>query len=263
MENNEDHRLKNIVLAKHLNEKKIELRERKKNIHSLETQVRSQKLKNSKLEYSQLTVLDGINRFKRQLDETFIQNTIGYISLSEQIEQLQSQTAQNPNQSGSIGGFNSSFDASKSSFHSKVTFSNYSLNSSGLLNKNIPITNTSSCDGFDSSFENNINASNIFPINATSNDSVFDTTFIEDDVDVKMYSSEKIQKKSRKRTKTTSIKKVKNESFKTSSTCTDQQSSSNCSILSSRGRLIKKVNYSEDAQAINSRFKYYFGDIFG
>lgn len=263
MEGSEDHRQQNITLAKNLNETKVQLREKKKDIVSYKSQLRSQEDVNYKLKNDQLAVLEHVNQLKNQLDETFVHNTIGYMILSKQMERFQTQVFQNARKSGSyrpIGGFNSTFNDSRSSYHSKIKFSRNSLNSSAsLLGRNASITNTSRRSGCDFSFENNMNANNTFRLNSTSNDSLFNTAFIEDDVDMEKCSSKKAKKKSTKQSKATSIKKVKTKSVKQSSTSTYtelQQSSANCSIISSRGRLVKKVDYKEDAQHA-SKFKYF------
>lgn len=265
MEDSEDHRQQNITLAKNLNQTKVELREKKKDIVLYKSQLRFQEDVNYKLQKDHLEVLENVNQLKNQLDETFVRNTIGYMNLSKQMEQLQTKVFQNARKSGSyrpIDGFNSTlnstFNDSRSSFHSKVKFSRNSLNSSAsLFGRNASITNTSRRSDFDFSFENNMNANNTFRLNSTSNDSLFNTAFIEDDVDMEKCSSKKIKKKSTKQRKATSMKKVKTKSVKQSSTYTElQQSSANCSIISSRGRLVKKVDYKEEAQHA-SKFKYF------
>lgn len=78
---NEDHREKNILLAKNLNQVKMDLRSKKKDVSELRSQLRMEKQRNSKLESDQVSVLQRIDFLKQQLDDTFYRNTIGYINL--------------------------------------------------------------------------------------------------------------------------------------------------------------------------------------
>lgn len=91
---NEDHREKNILLAKNLNQVKMDLRCKKKDLLELRSQLRMQKQRNSKLESDQVSILHRIDFLKQQLDDTFYKNTVGYIHLSKQLDQMHHDSVQ-------------------------------------------------------------------------------------------------------------------------------------------------------------------------
>lgn len=94
MGDSEDHREKNILLAKNLNEVKMDLRCKKRNIVTLQTQLRHEQQRNSKLELDQVSIVNRIDTLKKQLDDTFIKNTFGYIHLSKQLDAMHQDSIQ-------------------------------------------------------------------------------------------------------------------------------------------------------------------------
>lgn len=106
----EDHREKNILLAKNLNQVKMDLRCKKKDLLDLRTQLRAEKQRNSKLESGQMTILQRIDFLKQKLDDTFYKNTVGYINLSKQLDQMHHDSVQSFNDtSSSAGDLNATF----------------------------------------------------------------------------------------------------------------------------------------------------------
>lgn len=100
----EDHREKNILLAKNLNQVKMDLRNKKKDLLDLRTQLRVEQQRNSKLESDQMSILQRIDFLKQKLDDTFFKNTVGYINLSKQLEQMHHDSVQSLNDTGSFSG---------------------------------------------------------------------------------------------------------------------------------------------------------------
>lgn len=95
MSENDDHREKNILLAKNLNAVKMDLRLKKKDLADLSMELRNEKTRNYRLETEQVTILNSIDSIKKQLDETFLKHTVGYIQLSQQINQMHQKTIEN------------------------------------------------------------------------------------------------------------------------------------------------------------------------
>lgn len=85
----EDHREKNILLAKNLNDVKMDLRTKKKDLMALKNQLRQEKQRNSMLQSEQMSLVNRIDHLKKQLDETFLKSTFGYIQLSQQLDEMQ------------------------------------------------------------------------------------------------------------------------------------------------------------------------------
>lgn len=88
MLSNDDHREKNILLAKNLNDVKMDLRTKKKDLAYLKAELRLEKSRNSILETDQMSILKRIDNLKKELDDTFTKNTFGYIHLSKQLDQM-------------------------------------------------------------------------------------------------------------------------------------------------------------------------------
>lgn len=125
MSSQEDHREKNILLAKNLNIVKMDLRSKKKDLITLQSQLRMEKQRNSKLESEQMSIKNRIDYLKRQLDETFLKNTFGYIQLSQQLEQMHEDNIESGYESSIIGESNAistanNFGARESTFLSKI-----------------------------------------------------------------------------------------------------------------------------------------------
>lgn len=95
MAEQEDHREKNILLAKNLNEVKMNLRSKKRDLVKLQALLRAEQERNSRLELEQTSILNRLDGLKKQLDETFIKNTFNYIQLSKQIEEMHQDSIQN------------------------------------------------------------------------------------------------------------------------------------------------------------------------
>lgn len=132
MSSQEDHREKNILLAKNLNLVKMDLRSKKKDLLTLKSQLRMEKQRNSKLESEQMSIKNRIDFLKQQLDETFLKNTFGYIQLSTQLEKMHQDSVQSANDSQVMGESDVSntmaaFDAQQSTFLAKIKMMSESL----------------------------------------------------------------------------------------------------------------------------------------
>lgn len=92
-----DHREKNILLAKNLNQVKMDLRTKKQDLLDVRTQLRMEKQRNSRLESDQMSILQRIDFLKQKLDDTFYNNTVGYINLSKQLDQMHHDSVQSFN----------------------------------------------------------------------------------------------------------------------------------------------------------------------
>lgn len=128
----EDHREKNILLAKNLNLVKMDLRSKKKDLQTLKSELRMEKQRNSKLESEQMTIKNRIDFLKQQLDETFLKNTFGYIQLSQQLELMHQESVQSVNDSGITGESDvlnsmAAFDAQQLTFLAKIKMMSESL----------------------------------------------------------------------------------------------------------------------------------------
>lgn len=94
MADSEDHRQKNILLAKNLNDVKMNLQAKRKDIASLQTQLREERQQNEKMKMEQVSILNRIDTLKKQLDDTFIKNTIGYFHLLKKLDQMHQDSIQ-------------------------------------------------------------------------------------------------------------------------------------------------------------------------
>lgn len=115
----EDHREKNILLAKNLNQVKMNLRSKMKDLLDLRSQLRMEKQRNSKLELDQMSILQRIDFLKHQLDDTFYKNTVGYMHLSKQLDQMHQESVQCQNETSlSSGELNATFTTNNNSVQS-------------------------------------------------------------------------------------------------------------------------------------------------
>lgn len=87
MAENEDHRQKNIQLAKKLNEVKENLRKYREENITLKKKYQSSKIQVTKLQ-NEKEILNSFFQYKHQLDKKFVQHSTGYIQLSQQIDQV-------------------------------------------------------------------------------------------------------------------------------------------------------------------------------
>lgn len=140
MSENDDHREKNILLAKNLNAVKMDLRLRTKDLANLHTELRNEKTRNYRLESEQVTILNCIDSIKKQLDETFLKHTVGYIHLSRQIDQMHQKSIESSMLDVSSKHANSIVKAGHSVFLDEIKklgqsmVSNNSIGGSLLLN---------------------------------------------------------------------------------------------------------------------------------
>lgn len=196
MADSEDHREKNILLAKNLNEVKMDLRCKKRDIVSLQTQLRHEQQRNSKLELDQVSIVNRIDTLKKQLDDTFIKNTFGYIHLSKQLDAMHQDSIQSIGNSSmlsppTIANSTESLFLEKIKIFSESLISNSenhdvsnnrSMNETKLTNSTHSISFNSFEIGLNSTFvkdteaETNANAD-------SSEDSVLNTTFSTDQLE--------------------------------------------------------------------------------
>lgn len=142
MADSEDHREKNILLAKNLNEVKIDLRKRKKDLASLQTKLRFEQQRNSKLELEQVTILNRIDFLKKQLDETFIKNTFGYIDLSRQLDEMHQNSIQSIGDTSIFSvSTSSAVNSTHSSFLAKIKAFSATLTTDDSIAEHEPSNN--------------------------------------------------------------------------------------------------------------------------
>lgn len=121
----EDHREKNILLAKNLNQVKMDLRTKKQDLLDVRTQLRMEKQRNSRLESDQMSILQRIDFLKQKLDDTFYNNTVGYINLSKQLDQMHQDSVQCFNDSSLVSGdlnatYSANNNAAQTTFLDKI-----------------------------------------------------------------------------------------------------------------------------------------------
>lgn len=118
-----DHREKNILLARNLNQVKMDLRTKKQDLLDVRTQLRLEKQRNSRLESDQMTILQRIDFLKQKLDDTFYNNTVGYINLSKQLDQMHHDSVQCFNNTSLISGdLNATYSANNNAAAAQTTF---------------------------------------------------------------------------------------------------------------------------------------------
>lgn len=123
MSSSDDHRKKNILLAKNLNDVKVDLRNKKKDLAFLKSQLRLEKKRNSNLQTVQMSILNRIDSLRKELDDTFVKNTFGYIHLSKQLDQMHQNSVRRVSENGlsaEMIAANSTYASSHSSFLSKI-----------------------------------------------------------------------------------------------------------------------------------------------
>lgn len=169
MTDSEDHREKNILLAKNLNEVKMDLRVKKKDLMAVKSQLRLEKQRNSKLATEQITILNQINGLKKELEETFLKNTFGYLHLSKQLDQMHEFSMQKVSETSALGStihlsVTNQCNSSESSLLAKLkTFtesfmsSNANMSQSTTSNTSV-LSNTSMID-FEGSFSQSMTQS--------------------------------------------------------------------------------------------------------
>lgn len=121
----EDHREKNILLAKNLNQVKMDLRTKKQDLLDVRTKLRLEKQRNSRLESDQMSILQRIDFLKQKLDDTFYNNTVGYINLSKQLDQMHHDSVQCFNDTSLVSGdlnatFSTNNNAAQTTFLDKI-----------------------------------------------------------------------------------------------------------------------------------------------
>lgn len=238
MDEIQNHRDNNIILAKNLNQAKVDLREKKRNIASLKVALHAEREKCVQQSYNELQLLQNIDVFKKQLDQTFIHNTIGYMRLSTQIEQIREQAIK------CAGASHPLVDQNAVSYHSSVKIESNALMAKAPLND---ITNRSIDSSIGTMDLSGISHNSTFLFESTGNDASLNTTFVcTDDENNDRTANVTIRRKKKsymRETKSTSIKKVERKSIGgQSNNCSVELSSS---MLSSRGRMVKKIDYCE------------------
>lgn len=219
-----DHRENNIILAKNLNQAKIDLREKKHDIAALETELQSKQQKLAQSYSNDALVMNKINIFKQQLDEAFIQNTKNYMHLSLQIEQIQKEVSKN----SKINYANvptSSIQLNPQAFHSIVQFASNETSSTAPLND---ITNEIR--------ETELNTT--FSFESTGDESVFNTTFLCNENDENSNQAANITVRRKKKSY---MREINSTTIRTSL----EKMKNAMSIVSSRGRTVKKIDYTE------------------
>lgn len=251
---NEDHRQKNIELAKNLNAVKIDLRNQKQDFKALEAVCSVQKNEQLKLKQQTNEISNQIAQFKRQLDNTFMQNTIGYIQLSQEIDRILIKSGRKSNDIPSA--LNSSIKQTNTSFHLQIKMipnsphlnfsgSNLKLSTSQIMLKTPSPRKRSLNETFDA-FSPGIPS----PIEF-SEDSILDTTFVQFKKSPNPNRSSKIplmQPKSKKKSKviTSTVNRMRSRFKSTPIACTNDIKSDRITI-SKRGRIIKKLDYNENS----------------
>lgn len=239
MENKNDHRENNIILAKSLNGVRMDLREKNRTIATLRDDLREEQLKLADMNYSNAILLEQIGTFKRQLDETFIHNTMGYMNLSIKIEKVQKTVMNNLTKSDPAimeqanlsrsGSYHSTIQVDPSAFMPNALLDQHAYNDSRRS------TITSNESALNSTFSCGSNGDGSDGLN---------TAFLcdNDDSELDRTANVTIRRKKKsymRETKSTSIKKVDRKSV--GSLAMDVLKS----VVSSRGRTVKKINYNE------------------
>lgn len=238
MEELQNHRENNIILAKNLNQAKVDLREKKRNIESLKAVLYADREKLIEKNYNELQMLEKIEMFKKQLDQTFINNTMGYMRLSMQIDEIREQAIKNSGASKLLVG------PSGVSYHARMTINSDALMAKAALNDITNYSNDSSMTSMDLSA---ISHNSTFSFASNENESTMNTTFIcSDDENVDRRANVTIRRKKKsymRETKSTSIKKVERKSIGGQPNRSSSELSK--SMISSRGRVVKKIDYCE------------------
>lgn len=88
MAENEDHRQKNIQLAKKLNEVKAILRQYRQENISLEEKYERSQIRATKSQNEKKAIFNSFLQLKHQLDEAFVQHSTEYFHLMQQVDQI-------------------------------------------------------------------------------------------------------------------------------------------------------------------------------
>lgn len=183
MEFDEDHREKNILLAKNLNQVKIALRNKKRDLEALKAKLMFEQQRNSKLETDQVSLYHRIDYLKHQLDETFEKNTHGYIQLSQQLEKMHHESIRCFGDSSALGS-SSALKHRKSMFLASIQKLGESLGSDRSQQSSVSSTSTWDISQIENSraslsfrsFESGLDST--FVKDSDGSDSELNTTFI-------------------------------------------------------------------------------------
>lgn len=93
MNTSKTHQEQNTILAKTVNELKIELRRSKYEVHLLRNQLQSTLEQNIQMAEQRTNLFNLIEQFQFNLDQVFANNSFSYVALSTSIQQI---AAQNP-----------------------------------------------------------------------------------------------------------------------------------------------------------------------
>lgn len=88
MTENEDHRQKNVQLAKKLNEVKENLRKCREENIALEKKYKSSQMEVTNSKNEKKAILNSVFQFKHQLDKIFVHHPTGYFQSSQQFDQI-------------------------------------------------------------------------------------------------------------------------------------------------------------------------------
>lgn len=183
MSNRDDHREKNILLAKNLNEVKMDLRCKKQDVMALKMQLRLEQQRNSKLASEQMSIVTQIDRLKKELEETFVKNTFGYIHLSKQLDQMHEFSIQKASEScllSSAQTIDSTVNSAQSSLLAKIkTFTESMQSNTSLADSERVFENSMSNESTATSSETG-STSNRLSISYNSFEDGLNTTFIMD-----------------------------------------------------------------------------------
>lgn len=262
--NGGDHREQNILLAKNLNQVKVNLRNKKKDLLALQSKLRFEQQRNSRLETEQVTILNRIDNLKKQLDETFLKNTYGYINLSKQLDQMHHESFQTVDELSVLGVTNASVVntcRSESTFLKNIKRLSESMASDELFGYATTSNNTT----FDStrppvdlhslSFNTFASGLNSTFVQDSNDDSVLDQTFLAQaeqhkeqtplseimnfsNVTVRKMKTEKLMKTEESKIRAKLSHKKENQSMAT-------ESDMKTFALRRGSRMVRKIDYNE------------------
>lgn len=239
MENNHDHRENNKILAKSLNEARVNLREKNHNIAALKVGLREEQLKRADINCGNARLFDQIDDFKRQLDETFIRNTIGYMNLSIKIETIQKTAMDNMAKFDAANAIERARPGHCPSYHSNIQVDPNAFKPTARLDRqSLNSSNRSTANPNENVLDST------FSFGSSGDESALNTTFLctDDDSDLDRMANVTIRRNKTsymRETESSSIKKVARKSVGS------MAMEALKSVVSSRGRTVKKVNYNE------------------
>lgn len=88
MAENEDHRKKNIQLAKKVNEVKEKLQKCREENIALKNKYESSKIKVTKLQNDKEAIFNSVSHIKQQFNDTFVQHSTGHFDLAQKIDHV-------------------------------------------------------------------------------------------------------------------------------------------------------------------------------